>query len=209
MLHHPRTVRLAAAAVTVLAVTGSAGCSTNDSSPMPGMSGMGHGSSTASAAPPGSASPASGPHNQADVMFAQMMIPHHQQAIEMSDIILAKTGIDAAVTDLAAKIKAAQGPEITTMAGWLAEWGQNPSPSTGMGGGMMSQADMDALRDADGDDAARLFLTGMITHHQGAIAMAKQELADGQNPDAKQLAQNIIDAQQAEIATMNTLLQNL
>jgi uncharacterized protein (DUF305 family) len=142
-------------------------------------------------------------------MFAQMMIPHHQQAIEMSDIILAKTGIDAEVTNLATKIKAAQGPEITTMAGWLAEWGQNPSPSTGMGGGMMSQADMDALRDADGDDAARLFLTGMITHHQGAIAMAKQELADGQNPDAKQLAQNIIDAQQAEIATMNTLLQNL
>jgi len=209
MFHPPRTVRFAVAAVTVIAVTGLVGCSTNDTTtPMPGMSGMGHGSSTAPAA-----SPASGPHNQVDVMFAQMMIPHHQQAIEMSDIILAKDGIKSEVTDLATQIKAAQGPEITTMTGWLAGWGQNPSPSMGMdhgmGGGLMSQADMDALRDADGDDAARLFLTGMITHHQGAIAMAKQELANGQNPDAKQLAQNIIDAQQAEIATMNTLLQNL
>ena len=213
MIHHPRTVRLAAAAVTVLAVTGSAGCSTNDSSPMPGMSGMGHGSGTASAAPPGSASPASGPHNRTDVMFAQMMIPHHQQAIEMSDILLAKDGIDAKVTELATQIKAAQAPEIAQMSGWLAGWGQNPSPSMGMdhgtGGGMMSQADMDALQNATGTEAARLFLTGMIAHHQGAITMAQQEVANGENPAAKQLAQDIIDAQQAEITTMNQLLEQL
>ena len=74
---------------------------------------------------------------------------------------------------------------------------------------MMSQADMDALKNANGAEAARLFLTGMIAHHQGAITMAKDELANGQNPEAKQLAQDIIDAQQAEITTMNQLLEQL
>lgn len=206
-----KTLRLAVATLTVAAVAGLAGCS-NDND-MSGMPGMDHGSSSASAAPSATASPASGPHNMDDVMFAQMMIPHHQQAIEMSDTLLAKDGIDPKVTDLARQIKAAQGPEIARMSGWLAGWGQNPSPSMAMdhgdGGGMMSQADMDALKNATGTEAARLFLTGMITHHQGAITMAKDEVANGQNPEAKQLAQDIIDAQQAEITTMNQLLKQL
>ena len=73
----------------------------------------------------------------------------------------------------------------------------------------MSRADMEALDRATGDEAARLFLAGMIEHHNGAIAMAKQEATNGQNPDAKQLAQDIIDAQQAEIVTMNRLLDQL
>ena len=131
----------------------------------------------------------------------------------MSDMILAKDGIDAKVTDLATQIKAAQAPEIAQMSGWLAGWGENPSPSMGMdhdmGGGMMSQADMDALDQATGKDAARLFLTGMITHHKGAIAMAQDEVANGQNPEAIALAQKIIADQQAEIDTMNQLLEQL
>ena len=208
MLHTPQPFGLAVAGLTVVAVAGLAGCA-NDND----MSGMGHGSSSASAVPSTTASPAAGPHNMDDVMFARMMIPHHQQAIEMSDILLAKDGIDAKVTELATQIKAAQAPEIARMSGWLAGWGQNPSPSMGMdhgdGGGMMSQADMDALKNANGAEAARLFLTGMIAHHQGAITMAKDELANGQNPEAKQLAQDIIDAQQAEITTMNQLLKQL
>jgi uncharacterized protein (DUF305 family) len=211
MLHTPRPLRPAVAALTVVALAGLAGCS-NDNN-MPGMPSMGHSSSSTSVAPTRTASPAAGPHNDADVMFAQMMIPHHQQAIEMSDILLAQDGIDAKVTELATQIKAAQAPEIAKMSGWLAGWGQNPSPSMGMdhdtGGGMMSQADMDALKNANGAEATRLFLTGMITHHQGAITMAKQEVANGQNPEAKQLANDIIDAQQAEITTMNQLLEQL
>ncbi|HEY5849123.1 MAG TPA: DUF305 domain-containing protein, partial [Microlunatus sp.] len=194
-----------------------AGCSSNDMSNMPGMD---HGSanaptSTSPSASGGapSATPAAGPHNDADVMFASMMIPHHQQAIEMADLVLAKEGINTEVADLARQIKAAQAPEITQMSGWLAGWGENPSPSMpmdhGMGGGMMSQADMDALEKATGDEAARLFLAGMIEHHTGAIAMAQQEIHNGQNPDAKQLAQDIVDAQQAEIITMNRLLDQL
>jgi uncharacterized protein (DUF305 family) len=99
------------------------------------------------------------------------------------------------------------------MSGWLTGWGQNPSPSMGMdhdmGGGMMSQADMDALDQATGKEAARLFLTGMITHHKGAITMAQHEVANGQNPEAVALAQKIITDQQAEITTMNQLLTQL
>lgn len=79
----------------------------------------------------------------------------------------------------------------------------------GRDGGMMSQADMGILRQAGGDKAARLFLTGMIAHHKGAIAMAKTETASGQNPAAKRLAGTITTSQQAEIATMNKLLADL
>src|SRR3712207_1929898 len=213
----PRTtLRLSLAAFVATAVTGLAGC-TNDTSDM---SGMDHGSSSsASPAAPTPAetaaagTPAAGQHNDADVMFAQMMIPHHQQAIEMSDIMVAKDGISSEITELAQQIKDAQAPEIAQMRGWLAGWGQNPSPSMGMdhdvGGGTMTQAEMEALEKATGDEAARLFLTGMIKHHQGAITMAEQELANGQNPEAKQLAQEIITAQEAEITKMNQLLTQL
>jgi uncharacterized protein (DUF305 family) len=207
-------LRLALAGAAVVTLTGLASCANND------MSGMDHGSgSSASAAPsasrPSAAStPAEGSHNDADVMFASMMIPHHQQAIEMSDMVLAKDGIDAAVIDLAQQIKDAQAPEIAQMKGWLVGWGANPSPS-GMsdmdngGDGTMSQADMDALDQATGSDAARLFLTGMVKHHQGAITMAQEEVANGENPEAKKLAGSIITSQQAEIEKMNTLLESL
>jgi uncharacterized protein (DUF305 family) len=209
-----RTSLCRSLAAATLAVTGLTGCSTTDTSTMPGMD---HGSSgspsAASSSPAASATPAAGPHNDADVMFPQAMIPHHQQAVAMSDMILAKDGIDAKVTDLATQIKAAQAPEIAQMSGWLAGWGENPSPSMGMdhdmGGGMMSQADMDALDQAAGKDAARLFLTGMITHHKGAITMAQHEVANGQSPEAIALAQKIITDQQAEITTMTRLLTQL
>lgn len=210
-------LRLTIAASIAAVVTGLAGCSNNDMGTMPGMD---HGSASPAAATPAgspassaSGTPAAGPHNNADVMFAQMMIPHHQQAIEMSDILLAKDGIDPKITDLAQQIKAEQGPEIAQMSGWLAGWGQNPSPSMGMdhdmGGGMMNQADMDALEQATGTEAAKLFLTGMVKHHQGAITMAQQQVANGQNPEAVALAKRIITDQQAEITTMNQLLDQL
>lgn len=124
----------------------------------------------------------------------------------MSDMLLAKQDIDAKVTALAAQIKAAHTPEITQMSGWLAGGGQNPSPSSmgGMAGmnhgdGLMSQVDMDALDQATDQDAEKLFLTGMVKRHQGAVTRAQIELAHGQNPDAKRLARNIITTQEAEI----------
>lgn len=177
---------------------------------------MGSMATPASSAPATSSSvtSAAGARNNADVMFTTGMIPHHLQAVEMSDVLLAKDEVDPKVRDLASRIKASQAPEIAQMRGWLAGWGQNPSPSTGRdhaghGGddsGMMSQADMDALKRAAGPQATKLFLTGMIKHHQGAVAMAETELVEGQNPAAKALAQEIITAQNAEITEMTTLL---
>ena len=76
-------------------------------------------------------------HNQADMNFAHMMIAHHQQAIEMSDIILAKQGIDPRVVELAQQIKAAQGPEIEQMQGWMSQWGMPMSGMPGMDHGGM------------------------------------------------------------------------
>lgn len=154
--------------------------------------------------------------NAADEMFATMMIPHHEQAIEMAQTILDKPGIDERVTALAERIKAAQAPEIDTMTALLESWGLEPADS-GMGGmegmadsgGLMSAEDMAALESAEGPEAARLFLEQMIQHHQGAIAMAEQEVANGVNPDAVDLAQAIIDDQTAEIAEIEALLAQL
>ena len=115
----------ATAALALSAALTLAGCSTGSGEDS--MPGMDHGSSEQAA-----------DVNDADVMFASMMIPHHEQAIEMADLILGKDGIDERVVTLAQQIKDAQGPEIETMQGWLQEWGL-PSPDPSMGGmdGMM------------------------------------------------------------------------
>ncbi|MBG6239972.1 uncharacterized protein (DUF305 family) [Mycetocola sp. CAN_C7] len=149
--------------------------------------------------------------NDADITFAQMMIPHHEQAIEMSDMILAKDGIDDQVSNLATQIKNAQGPEITHLHEWLDAWGAD----AGMGGmdhgtdGMMSDEDMTALEDASGAEATTLFLEQMIRHHEGAIAMAETEIGEGTNPDAVDLAEAIVSTQSEEIAVMGNLLGSL
>lgn len=165
-----------------------------------------------------SASTSSSASTEADEMFVTMMIPHHEQAIEMADQILAKDGIDERVVTLAEQIKAAQGPEIQTMKGWLEDWGipydDSMSDMGGMGGmdhgdGMMSDDDMAALDAATGVEAIRLFLEGMIGHHQGAVTMAQMVLDNGENPDVAALAQQIIDGQTAEITTMQDILATL
>lgn len=189
------------------------------------------GSRTTVAGSSGASNSPAGPstHNGEDVMFAQRMIAHHQQALQMSDIILAKQGIDARVIDLANRIEAAQGPEIQQMQTWLTQWGQPTTmPSTtapattmpgmpghsgmpGMSGtdGMMSEQDMQALQNAQGIDASKLFLTQMIQHHQGAIAMAQNEIKSGQSSPALALAHSIVTNQQQEINSMQTILGSL
>lgn len=206
---HPNVRRLRAAAAGLVLTMAAAGCgSSMGEHDMESMS-----TPAASASQPGASStsttPATGPHNDADVMFAAMMVPHHAQAIEMSDLILAKSGVDPQVADLATRIKGAQGPEIAQMNGWLAGWGASMGGMDhgGHDDGMMSEAEMGALQQStDGAQAGNLFLTGMIKHHEGAVRMAQTELADGENPDAKQLAEAIITAQQAEITKMQELL---
>ncbi|MCK9795232.1 DUF305 domain-containing protein [Isoptericola sp. 4D.3] len=158
----------------------------------------------------------SAPFNDADVEFAQMMIPHHQQAVEMSDLIADKSGVDPRILDLAAQIKDAQAPEIEQLTEWLEQWGA-PVPESGsmdsMGSmdhgstnGMMSADDMEALENASGSEAGRLFLSQMISHHQGAVAMAQTEVDAGENSDAVAMAERIVETQQAEISTMDELL---
>ncbi len=153
-------------------------------------------------------------HNDADVTFAQEMIPHHAQAVQMSEMLLDNSDVDPEVVDLAEQIKDAQAPEIDTMSGWLEDWDEDVPP-TDMGdmdmgdmdmAGMMSADDMMALEDAGPDDAARLFLEGMTVHHEGAIEMAEQEVDEGSAPEAIDLAETIIDAQQDEIDQMEELL---
>ncbi len=196
----PRKYLLATAAVAT-ALTLSA-CTGN----MPGMD-MGGSTEETTTAPSATA-----PFNAADVMFAQMMIPHHEQAVEMSDVILAKDGIDQKVLDLATEIKAAQEPEIKQLQEWLTDWGSDDSGMSGMDDGMdgmMSDDDMKALDNASGAQASTLFLEQMMVHHQGAIDMAQTELDGGQNSDAKVMAEQIVTTQTEEIDVMKDLLASL
>jgi uncharacterized protein (DUF305 family) len=149
-------------------------------------------------------------------MFAQMMIPHHEQAVEMSELVLEKPGVDAKVSELAQQIKAAQAPEIATLKGWLSEWGQPASMPAGHGGhgghgmdGMVSGEGMAQLRSADGALASKLFLTQMIAHHEGAVQMAKTEKASGKHDGAVKMAGSIVDSQTKEIEAMKGLLGQL
>jgi uncharacterized protein (DUF305 family) len=154
-------------------------------------------------------------HNEADTTFAQMMVTHHEGAIEMAG--LAETdGSSGEVRELAGRIKAAQGPEIDQMRGWLQAWGE-PAPEdsemSGMDhggmemGGLDQQAAMDELGKMDGEAFDKTFLRLMIQHHQGALTMANQEVANGENAEAVALAKTIISAQEREIAEMQALLQ--
>ncbi|MDQ0146097.1 DUF305 domain-containing protein [Pseudarthrobacter niigatensis] len=205
-----KTLSIAAALAASL---GLAGCAANAGagSSMP----MDHGSSGAmSSTMPGAGSTpnAGADHNQADIMFAQMMIPHHSQAVEMSDIILAKAGMPADVIALATKIKAAQAPEIKQMTGWLTGWNLPTMMSDHSGHGMAGMVDDDGinkLKSAWGTEAARLFLQQMIGHHEGAIDMSQQEISAGKFPDAVKLGHDIVAAQQAEITQMKQLLAAL
>lgn len=172
-------------------------------------------STTGTSGPPSaplSSSPATGPHTAQDVRFASLMTAHHRRAVEMADMVLGKTGVDPRITALARRIRQEQQPEIGRMNGWLTGWGAKPATSSmnrdGMGG-MMSAADMTALQHAAGPEASTLFLTEMITHHSGAIAMAKTEITSGRSPEAIALARSITTSQTAQIAEMRRLLADV
>jgi uncharacterized protein (DUF305 family) len=161
------------------------------------------------AAPPAAAS-ATTAHNDADVAFVQGMIPHHTQAVAMSQLTTGRAS-SPKVIELAGRIEQAQGPEITQMQGFLKSWNVAADDMGGMHdmsgtSGMMSDQQMQQLDSASGAAFDRMFLQMMTDHHTGAITMAETELRDGRNAEVKALAQKIIDAQQAEITTMRQLL---
>jgi uncharacterized protein (DUF305 family) len=163
------------------------------------------------------ASTAKARFNDTDVTFATDMIPHHEQAVQMSRMAVTHTH-SAEVKTLARDIAAAQGPEIDTMTQWLKDWGQDaPSDHMGHGDmghgssdempGMMDADDMGRLSKAHDADWDRMFLTMMIAHHKGAIEMAKTEQARGENADAVALAKTIEAAQTTEITQMRDMLK--
>ncbi|WP_433673968.1 DUF305 domain-containing protein [Microbacterium gorillae] len=173
-------------------------------------------SAASSTAPSPSASASSSAIGAADVMFATMMIPHHQQAIQMADIIGDKTDVDPRVSALAERISQAQGPEIERMQGWLSAWGvASDADSANMGGmhhgmsGMLSEDDLARLEAAPGSEAGRLFVEQMIAHHEGAIEMARTALDGAQSVEVLELAQQVIDDQTTEIDEMRELLGTL
>jgi uncharacterized protein (DUF305 family) len=213
MKRYTATRRAAVACAALAAAFTLAACGSHDNGSMPGMNHGGASSQPAASSQPGST------FNNADAMFAQMMIPHHQQAVEMADLAQTRAS-DPQVKALAAQIKTAQAPEIATMTKWLAAWGQPTAMPSGndMGGmpgmshgmpGIMSDADMAKLKASSGKEFDKQFLQMMIEHHKGAIQMARDEQASGANPDAKALAARIIATQQAEIDTMQKLLAQL
>ena len=140
-----------------------------------------------------------------DIMFAEMMIPHHEQAIEMSDMALSKS-TNPEIIKLANEIKNAQEPEIQLMKSW-----EGVDASMHMGHtmmGMLDEQEIAYLKSATGKDFDRLFLEGMIKHHEGAIDMAGM-IDDSKNPEVADLGKAIIDVQSAEIKVMQELLKNL
>lgn len=194
-----RTVLLGATVALSGVLAACSGTSSNTSSGSDGH-GMSSGKSSSTAVATGRAG---------DVMFAQMMIPHHQQAVEMAEIALGKTDVSSEVRDLATAIKQAQDPEIQTMTGWLQKWGAAAPASGmahgGMGTGMMSEADMEALRQASGKAFDQKWVSMMIAHHEGAIAMGRQVLGTTEDGDVKALADAIIKAQTEEITKMRAM----
>ncbi|HEX5995318.1 MAG TPA: DUF305 domain-containing protein [Jiangellales bacterium] len=166
--------------------------------------------------------PTAATFNDADVAFAQMMIPHHEQAAEMATLAQDKA-TDPELLEIAAAIRSAQEPEIATLSGWLQSWGKPTTmPSSGghghdmsgMGGGtgmpgMMSEQEMADLQQTTGVDFDRMFTRMMMAHHNGAIQMCHDIAESGANPDVKALAATIEQAQSAEVAQLQTILDRL
>jgi uncharacterized protein (DUF305 family) len=180
--------------VGVFSLTGCAGIS---------MSTMNHGGTQIESASGVNTSDFSG----VDVMFAQMMIPHHQQAIDMSALAQSRA-LSPEVKALASKMSAEQGPEIEQMRSWLkaanapSEMGHQMSMD-----GMLSDAEMERITNASGEEFDELFIVGMIAHHEGAIEMA-QMVVDSKNLEARELGASIIKTQTLEIAELRALLTN-
>ncbi|ORT56751.1 DUF305 domain-containing protein [Streptomyces sp. CB03238] len=201
-----RKAAASAAAVTAAAlVLAACGTDGGDSSGH-----AGHGSAPATSSP----SAERGGHNAADVAFAQGMIPHHRQAVDMADMAAERASAKE-VKELAAAIRKAQDPEIRTMSGWLTSWGEQvpgedaSADHSGHGDGttgMMTEQEMEQLEKSSGKAFDTAFLQLMIKHHQGAVAMAKTEQAKGSYQPAKDMAGDIIASQSAEITEMNKLL---
>lgn len=144
-----------------------------------------------------------------DAMFLQMMIPHHEQAIVMSDLAL-KISKNQELLALAAQIKAAQNPEIVQMKKWLADDGRGVDPGHSMEGmgGMLSEEELKELSNSSGKTFDKKFISGMIEHHIGAVEMVRM-IQDSKVADLRAFADVITKTQSAEIELMRKLLEKI
>ncbi len=195
--------RLSAPAIALALTVTLAACGSEDSSAD---------TAPATAAPGGSTPTVA--LNTADIEFAQGMIAHHEQAIEMAEIALdPNVGASPEVIDLATRIKGAQDPEVALMTGWLTAAGEPMAMDMSDGhdmssmDGMMTAEQMDGMAAMTGPEFDRTWLEMMIEHHEGAISQSETVKADGSNTDVLTLADQIITAQQGEIAEMKALLE--
>ena len=164
-------------------------------------------STTATPAPATASPTVDAAHDDADLAFVTGMHPHHQGAVTMSELASTRAQ-DQRVKDLAARVAQAQGPEMAQLESMAQAWGAelvagHHHEGMDMGG------DSAALEGLAGAAFDRAFLRSMSTHHEGALPMARAELSDGSNPQAQQMARQIVDVQQAEIAEMERLLTQL
>jgi uncharacterized protein (DUF305 family) len=205
-----RLVRLTGGLMSAVVVL--AGCSDTAETPAAGSSATDESSADQSAE-----------FNDADVTFAQGMIPHHEGALTMAEVATDRAS-DPRVVDLAERIRAGQDPEIDLMNGWLEDWGQPLQNDSGDMGGMdhgsegtggkdhgsegmggMAMEDMPGA----GPEFDRMWLEAMIEHHDGAVEMARTEIEDGRNAEALDLARLISQTQTQEIEEMQQLLTEL
>jgi uncharacterized protein (DUF305 family) len=156
-----------------------------------------------------------GEYNEADLEYVSGMIAHHQQAVEMSDLLLEKDDVAPDVVALAEDIREAQQPEIDQMETWMESWGHAPDEHGSHGDpsdahqGMMSHQDLEDLESANGEEAARLYLEQMIAHHEGAVSMAEEHLGEGEHSGAHELSEEVIADQSAEVEQMEEMLNDL
>lgn len=148
-------------------------------------------------------------HNTADVTFAQKMIPHHRQALDMAALVPSRS-TNRQLNIMAKDIAGDQQAQIETLQGLLQQWGEVAADHTGHDGmvmeGMVDAATMDKLSTLKGPEFDDLWLRSMISHHEGAVAMAHPEIAQGENPAAVKLAKIIVEWQQFEIGQMHAML---
>ena len=144
----------------------------------------------------------------ADIMFAQMMIPHHEQALLMSGFAETRSSNEE-VKKLARQIYAEQEPEIAQMKLWLEKTNSSMDMGHDMGmNGMLTDSEIETMKSATGKAFDRLFLEGMIAHHEGAIHMAEM-IVDSDNAEARKLGQSIQVTQQREIDLMKEMLKTI
>ncbi len=144
-----------------------------------------------------------------EAMFLQMMIPHHQQAIVISDLAISISKNED-ILKLANQIKGAQAPEIDQMKSWLkaAGLGEDPGHSMHAMAGMLTDSQLEQLKNSTGKDFDRQFLSGMIAHHQGAVEMVRM-IENSSDLKLRDFGKQINQSQSSEIAVMKQLLKSI